>query len=194
MCSNNNTHRRNRHVCAKRNRLAVRAVGLIGAVAEGPVGIGGLVFVISVQRCLLRAQPRYWGNRPPSSSSRVGNSRTSNLRSLRRRLRHPPQNNVTSWWWDIFRVDVARLRRLHAQICRLAETKPQIIGAYRGRAHRRARFDPDAREAEMLASVFAESQRAAKAAVRSDIVRAARVAPSCIECTQPPTGRSRSGS
>jgi hypothetical protein len=32
-------------VCAKRNRLAVRAVGLIGAVAEGPVGIGGLVLI-----------------------------------------------------------------------------------------------------------------------------------------------------
>jgi hypothetical protein len=55
----------------------------------------------------------------------------------------------------------------------------------------------DAREAEMLASAFAESQRALKIAVRvvsTQIVRAARVAPSCTGYTRPPTGRSRSGS
>jgi hypothetical protein len=45
VCSNDNTRRRNRRLCAKRNRLAVRVVGLIGAVAEGPVGIGGLVLI-----------------------------------------------------------------------------------------------------------------------------------------------------
>jgi NAD(P)-dependent dehydrogenase (short-subunit alcohol dehydrogenase family) len=55
----------------------------------------------------------------------------------------------------------------------------------------------DAREAEMPASPVAESQRALMTAVRvvsKHIVRAARVAPSCTECTRPPTGRSRSGS
>jgi hypothetical protein len=45
VCSKNNIHRRNHHVCAKRNRLAVQVVGLIGAIAEGPVGIGGLVLI-----------------------------------------------------------------------------------------------------------------------------------------------------
>ena len=55
----------------------------------------------------------------------------------------------------------------------------------------------DAREAELPASPVAESQRALVTAVRvvsKQIVRAARVAPSCTECTRPPTGHSRSGS
>jgi hypothetical protein len=55
----------------------------------------------------------------------------------------------------------------------------------------------DAMESEMLAIAFAESQRALKSAVRvgsPQIVRSARVAPSCTECTRQPTRRSRSGS
>jgi hypothetical protein len=46
VCSNDNSCRRNRHLCPKRNRLAVRVVGLIGAVAEGPIGIGGLMLIL----------------------------------------------------------------------------------------------------------------------------------------------------
>jgi hypothetical protein len=46
VCSNDNARRRN--VRGKRDRLAVRIVGLIGAVAEGPVAIGGLVLIVLV--------------------------------------------------------------------------------------------------------------------------------------------------
>ena len=54
----------------------------------------------------------------------------------------------------------------------------------------------DASEAEMLAGAFTASQRGLMTAERvvSNIVRPARVAPSCTECTRPRTGRSRSGS
>jgi hypothetical protein len=82
-----------------------------------------------------------------------------------------------------------------AQICRLAETKLRLLA--HTEVARAIEQGLSAREAEMLASAFAESQRApitAGRVVSNQIVRAARVAPSCTEYTQPPTGRSRSGS
>jgi hypothetical protein len=39
----------------KRNRLAVQIFGLLGAVADGPVAIAGLVLIV-----LILTQPFWW--------------------------------------------------------------------------------------------------------------------------------------
>jgi hypothetical protein len=42
-------------VSRKRDQLTVRIFGLLGAVAEGPLAIGALVFIV-----LLLTQPLWW--------------------------------------------------------------------------------------------------------------------------------------
>ena len=46
MCRNHNSSYCTRGPRGKRDHLTLRITGLIGAAAEGPIGIGGLVLIV----------------------------------------------------------------------------------------------------------------------------------------------------
>jgi hypothetical protein len=127
-----------------------------------------------------------WSASPKISRCVLSENSSPNPKAAMSNPDRPRLYRASSGWWANITSSSSRITLGPAsRNTSIISSEPGLVRA------------ADAREAEMLASAFAESQRALMTAVRvvsKHIVRPARVAPSCTECTRPPIGRSRSGS